>query len=88
MKTQVKIVSDDGPSEQILRRKVRLVNKVVTEKTKLSHDESLKVLSYCIKLGAKRAERARDKDVVIILGNTGAGESRGCCLKLWQWAVP
>jgi len=41
----------------------------------LSEDDSLAVLSACIEIGQSRAELAKGKTAVMVIGNTGAGKS-------------
>ena len=63
-----------------------LVDRLRKDK-QLKPEESVKAISYCVSLGFKRAQLAREKDVTIIIGNTGAGKStlvnylHGCLMK-------
>ncbi len=53
----------------ITREKLRTPSQV------LNIEESLAVLNNCLDIGEKRAESARDKDLVVFMGNTGSGKS-------------
>jgi hypothetical protein len=41
----------------------------------LTAEESLLVINHCLRIGRENAENAREKDIVIFLGNTGSGKS-------------
>lgn len=41
----------------------------------LTEDQSIEVLNYCISIGAKEATKAEGKDLLMVIGNTGAGKS-------------
>jgi hypothetical protein len=50
--------------------------KLANPDKKLSPDESVALLTMCIQYGRVQAERAEAKDLLIFIGNTGAGQWR------------
>ena len=56
-------------AEQLLQRKLK------DPSLKLSSDESIALLSHCIEKGKVEARNAHNKDLIIFIGNTGAGKS-------------
>ena len=70
------------------RTKWELVDrKLSNPRTQLTDAESLDVLMHCIDMGMETASEANDKDIVMVVGNTGAGKStfvnilHGCSMK-------
>jgi len=55
--------------------------------SKISVHESIELLSLCLRFGEQRAKLAREKNVIFVIGNTGAGKSTfvnylcGCTMK-------
>jgi hypothetical protein len=53
----------------------------------LTIDQSIEVIANCLEVGSDRAESARGKDLLMVIGNTGAGKSTtvnyltGCTLE-------
>lgn len=52
-----------------------LTKKLKEPSAKLSSTESIALLTHCIQLGKLEAEKARGKDLIVFIGNTGAGKS-------------
>jgi hypothetical protein len=55
--------------------------KLANPDKKLSPDESVALLTMCIQYGRMQAERAEAKDLLIFIGNTGAGQWNTCAHK-------
>jgi hypothetical protein len=54
----------------------------------LSPEDSLKVLLACIKYGEVKGRKAESKELLMVIGNTGAGKSPSltCVLALNAWS--
>ncbi|MCB9093251.1 MAG: DUF2974 domain-containing protein, partial [Halobacteriovoraceae bacterium] len=74
------------PSTQNLHRLIQY--KLNNPKKELSIDESIELLLECIRQGDIEAEKAKGKDVTIVIGNTGSAKSTtinylfGCSFEL------
>ena len=49
--------------------------KIKNPKKEIKFDDSVKLISYCIRKGTEVAKQSKNKDVVIFIGNTGAGKT-------------
>ena len=62
--------------------------KIKTPNLELSIEDSIGLLAHCIRVGLVEASKAHEKDVIIFIGNTGAGKSTtinylyGCTMEL------
>ena len=72
-----------------------LVQEVLKNPQKrLSAEERINILSTCMLMGKEQAEDAKDEDVVMVIGNTGAGKStlvnflHGCQMEQIRLKVP
>eukprot|EP00540_Astrosyne_radiata_P000297 CAMPEP_0116823504 /NCGR_PEP_ID=MMETSP0418-20121206/875_1 /TAXON_ID=1158023 /ORGANISM="Astrosyne radiata, Strain 13vi08-1A" /LENGTH=1063 /DNA_ID=CAMNT_0004451765 /DNA_START=1006 /DNA_END=4194 /DNA_ORIENTATION=- len=72
--------ADDAPGDIDLNVPIEEYCPLISKKLKdphcvLSESESIELLTACVAYGAKNAEKAKGKEAVIVLGNTGAGKS-------------
>ena len=63
-----------------MRRRISSCPEVVERKLKspglqLTKEESIECLTSCISVGKARAEQAKDRHLIMVIGNTGAGKS-------------
>lgn len=70
-----------------------LIKKLNNPEYNLTLEESIELLTTCIDYGREQAQKAEGKDLVIFLGNTGAGKSTtanylsGCTMELKSFWV-